>query len=205
MGRATDERAQSILDFWFLPETDPEYGKPREVWFAEGRSIDAVVRERFLGDHEAAAAGAFDDWRDDAETCLALILLFDQFPRHMFRDTARSYATDPLALAAARHALDRGFDQVHPVFKRNFVYLPFTHAEDLAAQRQSVELRKALPESYGNRDRSILRAVEHMEVIERFGRFPHRNDIVGRESTPDEIAFLEADPEAWFAKYRKQA
>lgn len=205
MARATDERAQSILDFWFLPESDPEHGKPRDIWFAEGRSIDAVVRETFLADHEAAAAGALDHWRDDADACLALILLFDQFPRHMFRDTARAYATDPLALATARHALARGFDHMQPVFKRNFVYLPFTHAEDLPAQRQSVDLRRALPDTYEAKEKSLLRAVEHMEVIERFGRFPHRNDIVGRESTPDEIAFLDADPEAWFAKYRKKA
>ena len=205
MGPHTDERAQSILDFWFLPETDPGHGTARDVWFAEGRSIDATVRERFLADHEAAAAGAYDRWRDEAGACLALILLFDQFPRHMFRDTARAYETDPLALATARHALARGFDREAPVFKRNFFYLPFTHAEDLAAQHQSVHLRKALPDTYENKEKSILRAVEHMEVIERFGRFPHRNDIVGRESTPDEIAFLDADPEAWFAKYRKRA
>ena len=202
---AIDERAKSILDFWFLPEDDPDHGKPRDIWFAEGRSIDGLVRDVFLADHEAAAAGAFDHWRDDADSCLALVLVFDQFPRHMFRDTARAYATDPLALATAEHAVARGFDRECPVFKRNFFYLPFTHAEDLAAQRRSVELREALPDSYDNKERSVLRAVEHMEVIERFGRFPHRNDIVGRESTAEELAFLDADPDAWFAKYRKRA
>ena len=198
-----DERAKAILDFWFLPADDPEHGQPRDIWFAKGRTIDGIVRETFLADHEAAAAGAFDGWRDHPESCLALVLLFDQFPRHMFRDTARAYATDPLALATAEHALARGFDGDRPVFMRNFLYLPFTHAENLAAQRKSVALRKALPD-YGNKAKSVRAAVEHLEVIERFGRFPHRNDIVGRDSTPEELAFLDADPGAWFAKYRKR-
>lgn len=202
MGRI-DARVQAILDFWFLPADDPDHGKPRDIWFAAGRTIDGIVRETFLDDHEAAAAGALDAWRDTPDSCLALILLFDQFPRHMFRDTARAYATDPLALATAEHALARGFDSDRPAFMRNFLYLPFTHAEDLAAQRKSVELREGLPDD-GNKAKSVRAAVEHREVIERFGRFPHRNDIVGRDSTPEEIAFLDADPGAWFAKYRKR-
>lgn len=195
--------AREVLEFWFGARGSPEHGTRREVWFKEGRSIDDEVRRRFLNLHEAAAAGVLDAWRDDPRACLALVIALDQFPRHMFRDTPRAYATDPEALATATDALDRGYDLGLSIIERNFVYLPFSHAEDLAAQRRSVELRRALPE-HGEKERSVTRAVEHMEVVERFGRFPHRNDIIGRASTPEEVAFLVDNPDAWFAKYRKR-
>lgn len=195
--------ANDVLEYWFGAPDSPEFGRRRDVWFKDGRSIDADVRARFLALHEEAARGALEHWRDEARSCLALILLFDQFPRHMFRDTARAFATDAQALAVAKHALDAGHDGGRPIVELSFFYLPFAHAEDLAEQHRSVALRHALPE-HEAKQRAIDRAVKHMEVIARFGRFPHRNDIVGRESTPEEIAFLEQNPDAWFAKYRKR-
>jgi uncharacterized protein (DUF924 family) len=196
--------ARGVLDYWFGPPDSPTYGERRKMWFAEGRSIDAEIRERFLPLHEDAAAGRLDHWRDDARACLALILVLDQFPRHMFRDRPRAYATDPQALATAKHALEAGYDRGRPYGELNFFYLPFSHAEDVAAQRRSVVLRRALPD-HEEREKSITRAIEHFEVVDRFGRFPHRNEILGRDSTPEEIRFLDENPDAWFAKYRKGA
>ncbi len=195
--------ARDVLDYWFGSPEDPDYGKPRAMWFKDGRLIDAEIRERFLPLHEEAASGALDSWRDDPRACLALILLFDQFPRHMFRDLPRSFATDPLALAAAKGALDAGYDGGRPIVELSFFYLPFTHAEDLVEQRRSVALRRAVQE-HEEKQKSIGRAVDHMEVIARFGRFPHRNDILARVSTPEEQEFLDRNPDAWFTKYRKQ-
>lgn len=197
------QRADDVLLYWFGSADSPDFGTPREVWFKDGRTIDAEIRNQFLTLYEDAAAGKLDHWRDDARACLALIIVLDQFPRHIFRDRPEAYAADAKALATAKHALSAGYDQGRPFVELNFFYLPFSHAEDLNAQRRSVELRRALPE-HENKERSITRAVEHMEVIEQFGRFPHRNAIVGRETTAEEAAFLDADPEAWFQKYRKR-
>ena len=197
------EEASEVLDCWFGAPGSPEHGQRRDMWFKDGRSIDAEIRERFLALHEEAASGVLDHWRQDPRACLALILLLDQFPRHMFRDRPLAYATDPRALATAKHALDAGFDRDRPFVELNFFYLPFSHAEHLAAQRRSVELRQALPE-HEEKEKSITRAIDHMEVIARFGRFPHRNEILGRESTPEEAKFLDDNPDAWFAKYLKR-
>ena len=198
------QQADDVLLYWFGSPDSPEFGKPREVWFQLGRTIDDEIRERFLPLYEEAVAGKHDHWRDDPRACLALIIVLDQFPRHMFRDQARAYAADAKALATSQHALAAGYDQGRPSVELNFFYLPFSHAEDLDAQRRSVELRHAMPE-HETKERAVTRAIQHMEVIERFGRFPHRNDIVGRTSTPEEEAFLDADPEAWFQKYRKRS
>ena len=197
-------RADEVLEYWFGSPNSPEYDQRRDIWFKDGRSIDAEIRERFLSLHEEAATGALDHWRDDPRACLALVLLLDQFPRHMFRDRPRAYATDPQAVAVATHALDAGHDRGRLIVELNFFHLPFTHAEDLAAQRRSVALRRALPE-HVDKERAITRAVEHMEVIEDFGRFPHRNEILERECTPEEARFLDENPDAWFAKYRKRS
>ena len=198
------EEAREVLDYWFGAPGSPERGTRREIWFQEGRSIDAEVRERFLPLHERAASGELDHWRADLQACLALILLLDQFPRHMFRDTPRAFATDPLALATAKHALDAGHEGALLPVELAFLHLPFMHSEDLAEQRRGLELRKAAPDYDGKTD-SIGHAVAHMEIVARFGRFPHRNEILGRQSTPEEQAFLDSSLDAWFAKYRKQA
>jgi uncharacterized protein (DUF924 family) len=198
------EEATEVLDYWFGAPGSPEHGTRREMWFQEGRTIDAEIRDRFLPLHRRAAAGELDHWRDDPRACLALILLLDQFSRHIYRDRPEAYAADPKALATAQHALDAGYDRGRPFVELNFFYLPFTHSEDLGAQHRSVALRKALPE-HEEKEKAIVRAAEHMEVIDQFGRFPHRNDILGRESTPEELKFIADNPEAWFVKYLKKA
>lgn len=195
--------AGEILQYWFGAPESPDHGRRREMWFKEGRSIDAEIRDRYLALHGEAAAGRLDHWRDEARACLALILVLDQFPRHIFRDRPEAYASDPRALATAKHALEAGYDRGRPVIELGFIHLPFSHAEDISAQRRSVALRRALPE-HDDKERSVKRAIDHHDVIARFGRFPHRNEILERESTPEETRFLDDNPDAWFAKYRKR-
>ena len=196
-------RAAEVLDYWFGAPESPDHGRRRDMWFKDGRTIDGEIRQRFLALHTDAASGGLDRWREDGRACLALILVLDQFPRHMFRDAPRAYASDRRALATAMHALRAGYDRDRPFVELNFFYLPFSHAEDLAAQHRSVELRRALPE-HEDKEKSVTRAIDHLEVIQRFGRFPHRNDTIGRASTPEETRFLDDNPDAWFAKYRKK-
>ena len=178
-----------MLDFWFGPAGSPGYGKPREAWFRKSDAFDADIRARFLGLQQRAAAGALESWLAAAESLLALIVLLDQFPRNLFRGTSQAFATDTQALAAARFAVERGFDAALLPVQRWFLYLPFEHAEDLAQQRRCLELFDRLrgdPASAG----SIDYARRHFEIIARFGRFPHRNAVLGRASTPEEIDFL---------------
>ncbi len=184
------ERAQAPIDFWFGPPGDPDRERHREIWFRSTEEFDAALRREFLADYEAAAAGELESWESSPEGALALLLLLDQVPRNIFRGTPRSYATDAAARAVADRALARGFDErVAPAW-RLFFYMPFHHSELIADQRRSVALFAALPR---NPDRGgSLRRYGHpyVEVIERFGRFPHRNEILGRQSTPEERAFL---------------
>ena len=143
------------------------------------------MRGRFLPLWERAAGGGLGRWRGSPLASLALAIVLDQFPRNMFRGTPRAFSSDELALAVARAAVERGFDRLLSPVERTFVYLPFEHAEDLAAQRRSVALSSAL-----SPDRAEY-ARRHYEIIARFGRFPHRNAILGRESIAEEAEFLE--------------
>jgi uncharacterized protein (DUF924 family) len=179
-------QAGEVLDFWFGREGEPGYGEFREAWFTKDPEFDQQVRDRFEALHEAAAAGEMDDWKEEARSCLALVILLDQFPRNMFRGDPRSYATDYKAQETAEHAVDHAFDRELPAFQRMFLYMPFMHSEDLAHQRRSVELFRAL----GGENDATGYAVRHMEIVERFGRFPHRNEVLGRRTTPEEAEFL---------------
>jgi uncharacterized protein (DUF924 family) len=179
-------KAGEVLDFWFGREGEPGYGEFREAWFTKDPEFDQRVRDRFEALHEAAAAGELDDWKEEAQSCLALVILLDQFPRNMYRGDPRSYATDYKAQETAEHAVDRAFDRELPAFQRMFLYMPFMHSEDLAHQRRSVELFRAL----GGENDATGYAVRHMEIVERFGRFPHRNEVLGRRTTPEEAEFL---------------
>lgn len=176
-----------ILAFWF-EEIQPQQ------WFQTNPDFDASVRERFYPAYEKARDGILDDWRRDADGCLALCLLLDQFPRNMFRGTPQAFATDPKGLVVAKYALAKGFDQVLPPVKRRFVYLPFEHSESVIDQRKCVELfekmKKDDPLGYEY-------ALKHLKVIERYGRFPHRNKILSRMNTPEEEEYL-AQPGAGF-------
>jgi uncharacterized protein (DUF924 family) len=180
-------KAEEVLDFWFGRKGEPGYGKFREEWFRKDPEFDRMIRDRFEGLYEVAAAGELDDWREETSSCLALVILLDQFPRNMFRGDPRSYATDEKAQETAEYAVDHALDRELPEFQRMFLYMPFMHSEDLEHQRRSVELFRGLGDS--DTDSSSY-AVRHMEIIERFGRFPHRNEVLGRHTTPEEAEFL---------------
>ena len=173
-----------VLDFWFGAPGSPERGRPRKMWCRKSEAFDAEVRHRFLSLWERAAGGGLESWGATPLASLALLVVLDQFPRNMFRGAARAFSTDSLALARATSVVERAFDRLLSPVERTFVYLPFEHAEDLAAQRRSLEL-------FGARDPGNLEwARRHHEIVARFGRFPHRNAILGRESTAEEIEFL---------------
>jgi uncharacterized protein (DUF924 family) len=180
-------KADEVLDFWFGREDEPGYGEFREEWFRKDPEFDREVRDRFEGLHQEAAAGQLDGWKEDARGCLALVILLDQFPRNMYRGDPRSYATDRKAQETAEYAVDHALDRELPEFQRMFLYMPFMHSEDLAHQRRSVELFRGLGEGEGDGDSY---AVRHMKIVERFGRFPHRNEVLGRPTTPEEAEFL---------------
>lgn len=168
--------AAEVRRYWF-----DEHPKD---WFVKNPAFDAQIRRRFLALHEVASAGGLAHWADDGRSCLALVIVLDQFPRNMFRGEARAFATDSLARAAARVILERGWDQRMTQSEQLFAYLPFEHSESLADQDLSCELTK-------NFDAEQLRyAIRHREIIQRFGRFPHRNGLLGRENTAAEIEFL---------------
>lgn len=168
-----------VLDFW------TEAGPKR--WYVRDEAFDTDIRARFLAAHEAAAAGRLAAWEDSAEGALALLILLDQFPRNMFRGSARAFVTDPLARAAATRALQRGFDQDIEPPLRQFFYLPFMHSEQIADQDRCV----ALFEAYGDAE-NLKYAIIHADIIRRFGRFPHRNPILNRITTKDEKDFLDS-------------
>jgi uncharacterized protein (DUF924 family) len=174
----------AILDFWFK-ETPPER------WFAADAAFDAQVKARFEESWRAAREGAFPSWSETMQGALAFIILTDQFPRNMFRGSKDAFASDDLALIAAREAIARGFDLEAPIVVREFFYLPLTHSEDLLDQQESVRLTRA---RLGEHHTSVSFAVRHCAAIARFGRFPARNAALGRSSTPEEIAYLKANP-----------
>ncbi len=180
---------QEVLDFWFGAPGSPERGKPRAVWFKKTDAFDQEVRARFLAVHELAVDGKLEAWQETPHALLALIIVCDQFPRNMFRNDARAFATDARALAAAQLMVERGWDMRIAPIERQFVYLPFEHAEDLAMQRRSLELFERVTEDPALADLPAW-ARKHFDVIARFGRFPHRNAILGRVSTPAELEFL---------------
>ncbi len=166
-----------VLDFWWLAGPSK--------WFAKNDAFDSDIRERFGDAVEAALAGKYDDWADGAHGALALLILLDQFPRNIFRGSAQAFSGDPKARMIADRAVGAGFDRAFPKDARTFFYLPFEHAEDMAAQERSVDLFRT-----NGTEKEYLYALIHMDVIRRFGRFPHRNAVLGRETTAEEAAFL---------------
>ena len=170
--------AAEVVSFW------REAGPDR--WFNKDTAFDEEIRQRFLDTYEDAAAGEFSDWEQSAQGALALLILLDQFPRNMFRGEARAFATDPLARAIAAGAIIRGFDGQVPAELRVFFYLPFEHSEELADQERGIAFFKAIGD-----DENLKWAELHADIIRRFGRFPHRNAILGRATTPEEQGFLD--------------
>jgi uncharacterized protein (DUF924 family) len=185
-------RAEGVLEFWFGREGEPGYGEFREEWFRKDPEFDAEVTKRFADLYEEAAEGDLAGWREDARSCLALVIVLDQFPRNMFRGDGRTHAADGAALESSRYAVEHALDRELPAFQRMFVYMPFMHSEDPVDQRRSVELFGRLAEEPGAPDVTSY-AEGHKEIVERFGRFPHRNAILGRETTPEEAEFLKTE------------
>ena len=184
-----DSLAVAILDFWFGSPGTPERGAAHDAWFRKDPAFDDAIRQRFGDAVNVAVAGGYGEWCNTASGALARVLLLDQFTRNIFRDTPRAFAGDARALATAEDAVARGLDRELEPYGRWFAYMPFEHAENVAAQQRSLELFGALGRDMN--DASLLQwAQKHAEVIFRFGRFPHRNAILGRESTPEELAFL---------------
>jgi len=186
-----DPLATDILDFWFGDRTEA-----RDEWFRKDPAFDAAIRDRFGAAVDAALGGAYAGWTATPHGTLALVLLLDQFTRNIYRDTPRMFAGDARALAIATAAAARGEDRALSPHERWFLYLPFEHAEDPVAQAQSLALFTRLAAETGN-EAPLAWAKKHEEVIRRFGRYPHRNAILGRASTPEEIAFL-AEPGSRF-------
>lgn len=185
---ATD--ADAVIQFWFGPPGSAEYGSARKEWFAKGEAFDAEIRTRFGALIERALRGELEGWGAAAPSALAQVLLLDQFTRNAFRATPRAFAGDARALAAASRMVGlRQDEQLAPIM-RAFVYLPFEHAEGLAMQDEAIRLLTRLVAVDPERQSMLDYAWRHRAVIERFGRFPHRNDILGRRSTAEEIAFL---------------
>ena len=179
----------TVINFWFGKPEEKVYGKPRKFWFVKDQEFDRTCRSRFLGTYQQAAEGKLISWQQQALSCLALIVVLDQFPRNMFRNSPQAFATDLQALQLAKYFLSKGFEhQLLPV-QRWFIYLPFEHSENLADQQTAVKLFSTLKDDPDSQA-SLDYAYRHLEVIERFGRFPHRNKILGRESTPEEAEFL---------------
>ncbi len=169
-----------IIHFWF-DELEPQ------LWFQSTPQIDAEIAERFSVSHEMAGDGLCDDWSIDSDGCLALVILLDQFPRHMYRASPKAFATDARALLIAKQAISKGFDQILDPVKRGFLYLPFQHSEEFSDQERSVALFGSMKDVNST---GFMYAERHYEPIRLFGRFPHRNDVLGRESTAEEIEFL---------------
>ena len=176
---------REILHFWFGPLPH----SPRAEWFRKDSSFDATIAQRFGAAIGAAIAGDYRDWCGDAHGALARILLLDQFTRNVFRGTARAFAGDGEALSTAVELVDRGLDRGLDRYERAFVYLPFEHSEDRQMQERSLALFTELARATGDRA-SLDWAEKHAVIIRRFGRYPHRNAILGRVSTEEEIAFL---------------
>ncbi len=187
---ALDERARAVLDCWFGAPDSATYGQDRKLWFKRDAAFDAMLHECFGELLDLAVQGLLDAWADTPLGGLALVIVLDQFSRNLYRGTARAFAGDEHALRIARQMIASGADQCLPtLLHRAFAYLPFEHDESLASQREAVRLFQPLEAQPGGAGyyRSALR---HAAVIEQFGRFPHRNALLGRPSTDEELAFL---------------
>jgi uncharacterized protein (DUF924 family) len=181
-----DPRARAILDFWFS-DTVVANG----LWFKGDAAFDRTIKDEFGTDTEKAAAGHYDAWLNAAESAVALVIALDQFPRNLFRGTARAFESDAKAQKVATTAVARGFDQQVPPQQRLFLYMPFQHAEDVALQQRSVDLIKPLEAHVPGVAHYVDR---HAALIKEFGRFPHRNAVLGRISTPAELEYLAKTP-----------
>ena len=185
---------REIYSFWFGEPGSDGHGAVREMWFGGGPEVDAEIGRRFASHYKRAAAGAFDDREGERYSAMALVVLLDQFPRNMFRGTARAFAADPLARDAARHIVDGPLHEELLTVEKLFAYLPFEHSEDIGDQNRCVALFRAL-EDHEEKQNWVDYAVAHQVIVDKFGRFPHRNEALGRNDTPEEAAWLASNEE----------
>lgn len=183
-------RYQKILHYWFGPTSGSK------LWFGGDESIDAEIREKFSGDLEDAASGKLKNWEDTPESCIALVVLLDQFSLQLFREQSKSYDQSAMAVPIAERAIGRGFDKKLSFAKRAFLYMPFMHAEDLKLQEKGVELFSQLvdecaPENRKQAEGFLKFAKVHRDVVRQYGRFPGRNECYGRTNTPEEQKYLD--------------
>ncbi|HEY4128041.1 MAG TPA: DUF924 family protein [Gammaproteobacteria bacterium] len=184
------ERYREILDFWFGQAAGPK------LWFGASPDADRQVRERFSGDHADAVASRLRSWEDSAQSCVALVVLLDQFSMQLHRKQRQGYEQAALALPIAERAIARGFDGQVTHAERGFLYMPFMHAEDRALQDRSLELFTRLAEAMTPEERGTLQgfldsAKQHRDIVQRYGRFPGRNHVFGRDNTAEEQAYLD--------------
>jgi uncharacterized protein (DUF924 family) len=179
---------RALLDFWFGAGTG-EADQPRDIWWESSPEFDAALRSRFLALHGRAERGELGSWLAEPEGALALVILLDQLSRNLYRGTPRAYASDVLARTAAEHALAAGFDARLPAVRRRFLYMPLMHSEQLADQQRCVALFATVTEP-SDAEQALASAQRHAAIIARFGRFPHRNEVLGRETSSAEEAFL---------------
>ncbi len=190
---ALPREAGEVLEFWFGRPDEPGYARPRSAWFEKDPAFDATIRERFGALVDRTLAGAHDDWLTEplaTEPALARVIVLDQFARNLFRGSARAFSGDAAALATARAIVAAGADRALTGVQRQFVYLPFEHTEDLVTQRESMQLFEQLARDEPALADLVVWARRHHDIVARFGRFPHRNAVLGRLSTPEESAFL---------------
>lgn len=179
--------APQVLRFWFGDDAD--YGKVHKRWFEKDPVFDALVTKRYQKLHQEMLEGAHREWLDEPRSCLARIIVLDQFPRHIYRGAGAAFSSDALALEAAKHLVDQGLDKGLLPVERMFAYLPFQHSESLADQERAIALYEPL-KAFAETASTDRYAVAHRDIIRRFGRFPHRNAALGRSSTPEEVEFL---------------
>ena len=179
--------ASIILNFWFGEPGSSSYAQYKDFWFQSTPELDQQIRYQFESVYQKVIKGELDDLLQTPDGSLALVILLDQFPRNMYRGTSQAFASDSKALMVAKKALEKKFDQNLLPLQKMFLYLPYEHSENLEDQEKSVELFKALGD-----ETALQYAIKHRDIIAQFGRFPHRNIILGRKNTPKEMSFLKA-------------
>jgi uncharacterized protein (DUF924 family) len=196
--------AEEVHRFWFADAIDdPQAARARSaVWFRSSPEFDQQIRDRFMPAMLAAGRGDFDSWKDAPRSCVSLAIVLDQFPRNAYRNTSSAFKYDDLALSATRHGVAAGHLEALSVPERAFLLMPYQHAEDIAIQRESVRLfERVCAEAPGDwrafAENNLRFARAHLEIVERFGRFPHRNAALGRSATPGESEYLQGKPESF--------
>lgn len=179
-----------VYEFWFGAPGSDTHGEVRDFWFGGGPEVDTEIIKRFSQTYEDAISGRLESWAVEPRGAVSLIIVLDQFPRNMFRGDARSFASDGLALANAKKLIDGPAHASLITVEKVFAYLPFEHSENIVDQNRSVTLFRSI-DAHEDKEEWIDFAIQHRDIVQRFGRFPHRNPFMGRQSTPEEEAWLE--------------